>query len=75
MEFIMLLGGQVIDTLPVNPVMFLSQDYLNKLQEELKGRNEYMLTLMNEKPQFALENVPSKMNFAPSDSPVKRPLG
>ena len=63
MELIMLLGGQVIDTIRINPIMLLSPDLLKDLQQELRERNAYVLNLMKESPQFAIENVPSKMNL------------
>ena len=61
MEFIMLLGNQGIDSIQINPIMLLSPVFLYDLQKELTKRNEYMLSLLNETPQFAIDNVPSKM--------------
>ena len=58
MELIMLLGEQVMDAVPINPIMLQSPDYLTNLQQELRKRNEYMLKLIKEKPLFAIENVP-----------------
>ncbi len=63
MEFVMFLGEQIIDSIHINPLMLLSPDLLKDVQQELRNRNAYMLSLINESPQFAIENVPSKMNL------------
>ena len=68
MKLIMLQGKQVVDSLPLNPLMLLAPEFLSELQGELLKRNTSKC--LTEEPQFAIEGVPSKMLLAKTASPV-----
>ena len=68
MKLIMLQGKQVVDSLPLNPLMLLSPEFIGELQKELLNRNASRC--FTEEPQFAIDGVPTKMLLARTTPPV-----
>jgi len=63
MELIILFGDEIIDRIELDVRVPLTSHYLAYLQEELILRNEEHLNLSKDAPSFALDHVPSRVNF------------
>ena len=62
MELKMFIQDKLIDSIPINPFRLSTPAYLFRLQQELEDRNENIIDLTNQEPEFFLDHVPSGMN-------------
>lgn len=58
----MFLNNQLVDTIRVNTLKLHVPGYIESLKMEMEDKNEDIIDLTNEEPQFFIENVPSAMN-------------
>lgn len=74
MELKLFLGERVIDTIQIPLDKCHIPGYLTYLKKLLEERNEDIIDLSEEELHFAIDNVPSKMNFsnAINFSPTKK---
>lgn len=63
MDLKMFIEGKLIDSAQVSTVKLHIPGYINSLKAELEEKNEDIIDLSNEEPQFFLDAVPSSMNF------------
>ena len=59
----MFLKGEEIDALPIPFYKPVSSGMITSLKQELEERNEDIIDLSGEEPQFAIDHVPSRLNF------------
>ena len=62
MDLVMFLGNEFIDSVRVNEHRFHSPGYIASLKIEMEDKNEDIIDLSEEEPQFFIETVPSIMN-------------
>ena len=58
----MFLGEELIDSTRINALKLNTPGYIGQLRIEMEEKNESIIDLSNEEPQFFLDNVPSQMN-------------
>ena len=63
MDLKMFISDVLIDTIEINAVQFSKPGYIEFLKIELQEKNEDIIDLSNEEPQFFIDAVPSSMNF------------
>jgi hypothetical protein len=59
----MYLQGNEIDALSIHPQQPIKPSDLTFYKMKLEERNEDIIDLSEEEPQFALDHIPSRMNF------------
>jgi hypothetical protein len=62
MELIMYVGGIPVDSILVDVNQIHSKSYINLLKLDLEGKNEDIIDLSNQEPQFFMNTIPSRMN-------------
>lgn len=62
MELKMFLGGQLVDSVKFHAHQLNQPGHIEALKMEMEEKNEDILDLSEEKPQFFIETVPSLMN-------------
>jgi hypothetical protein len=62
MDLKMFIGNELIDKMKINAAQFNSPGYIQSLKLEMEDRNEEIIDLSNEEPQFYIDAVPSSMN-------------
>jgi hypothetical protein len=60
MELKMFIRNKMIDSIGINPTELGIPSYLYKLQLRLEERNEEILEMSEEEPEFFMEGIPSK---------------
>ena len=62
MKLEMFLQNKLIDSIPLNAVQLNQPGYIHGLRMQMEERNEDILDLSQEKPEFFIDSVPSSMN-------------
>lgn len=62
MELTMFLGNELIDRISLNEKKIGHPGYIERLRMDMEEKNEDILDLSSENPQFFIENMPSSMN-------------
>jgi hypothetical protein len=62
MDLKMLIGNTLIDTININEAQLAKPGCVEFLKMEMEEKNEEIIDLSNEEPQFYIDAVPSSMN-------------
>lgn len=62
MDLKMFLGNELIDEMKISAARLNSPGYIQSMKMEMEERNEDIIDLSNEKPEFFIDRVPSSMN-------------
>ena len=62
MNLQMFLENKLVDSLPINGARLNQPGYIESLRLEMEEKNEEILDLSNQSPQFFIDSVPSSMN-------------
>ena len=62
MNLEMFLENKLIDSFPINAYRFHQPGYIAGLRMEMEEKNEHILDLSDEDPEFFIDSVPSSMN-------------
>jgi len=62
MDLKMFIGNELIDTVNINATQLNKPGYVEFLKMEMEEKNEDIIDLSNEEPQFFIDTVPSSMN-------------
>lgn len=58
----MFIGNELIDSVRINTAQLNKPGYVEFLKMEIEEKNEEVIDLSNEEPQFFIDAVPSSMN-------------
>lgn len=58
----MFIGNKLIDEMKINAAQLNRPGYIQTLKMEMEDRNEDIIDLSKEEPQFFIDAVPSAMN-------------
>ena len=62
MDLKMFIGNKLIDAMQINTLQLNMPGYIENLKMEMEEKNEDIIDLSNEEPQFFIETIPSSMN-------------
>lgn len=62
MDLKMFIGNELIDSVRINTAQLNKPGYVEFLKMEIEEKNEEVIDLSNEEPQFFIDAVPSSMN-------------
>ena len=63
MKMILVIGGKEIDAMPLPFYTALNSPYITKVKELLSEKNEEIIDLSQEEPEYVIDGVPSRINF------------
>lgn len=66
MDLRMYLKNELVDSAKINPTQLNKPGYVDFLRSEMKEKNEDIIDLSDEEPQFFIETIPSSMNTSRS---------
>jgi hypothetical protein len=66
MDLKMYLKNELIDSVKINSTQLNKPGYIGFLKSEMEEKNEDIIDLSNEEPQFFIETIPSSMNTSRS---------
>jgi hypothetical protein len=59
----MFIGNRLVDEIKITLAQFNKPGYIQNLKMEMEERNEDIIDLSNEEPEFFIDAVPSVMNI------------
>jgi hypothetical protein len=62
MQLKMFIGGIQVDATEINSLKLGSPGYIHSLRMDMEEKNEDIIDLSNEEPEFFIDTVPSSMN-------------